>query len=242
MHRYLIQGGLILAMAALQAPAGAAQSADDAGTVVAPQSRTLSFIELERAEGLAAAHLNELWRVRALRALKLDDPGRALDEFRMAARYADKFSQHSLSLMYWHGVGTARDRALAYVWSDLAAERGYRDLLLLREKMWQQMDADERRRALELGPALYADYGDEAAQPRMEWALRQARARISGSRLGASADRVKFGRSRGDVAPRDFFAGERWQAERYWQAENRQWDGRVIVLPAEKVVEDGDGG
>ncbi|MCF7222909.1 hypothetical protein [Marilutibacter chinensis] len=242
MRQSLIPGSLILLLAMLPSPpAGAAQPADDAEAAIVPQLRTLSFIELERAEGLAAAHLNELWRVRALRALKLDDPGRALDRFRMAARHADKFSQHSLSLMHWHGVGTARDRALAYVWSDLAAERGYRDLLLVREKMWQQMSAEERRRALEIGPELYAVYGDEVAQPRMEWALRQARADVTGSRLGATLDRVKFGRSRGDVAPRDFFASERWQPERYWQAEGRQWDGRVIVLPVEKVEdEDGD--
>ncbi|AWV08801.1 SEL1-like repeat protein [Marilutibacter maris] len=220
-------------------PAAASEAASSPEAAIVPQVRTLSFIELERAEGLAAAHLNELWRVRALRALKLDDAGRALDEFRMAARYADKFSQHSLSLMYWHGVGTASDRALAYAWSDVAAERGYRDLLLVREKMWSQLNAEERRRALEIGPALYADYGDAVAQPRMEWALRQARANVTGSRLGATLDRVKFARSRGEVAPRDFFAGERWQPERYWRAEDRQWEGQVIVLPAEKVEDPG---
>lgn len=223
-----------LALAAPQSAAARAP-ADELPADIVPQLQALSFIELDRAEGLASAHLNELWRVRALRALKLDDAGRALEEFRMAARYADKFSQHSLSLMYWHGVGTGQDRVLAYVWADLAAERGYRDLLLVREKMWSQLSDGERRRALQIGPALYADYGDEVAQPRMEWALRQARAAITGSRLGATLDRVQFEYGRGDVAPRDFFAGERWQPDRYWRAEDRQWDGKVIVLPVEKV-------
>lgn len=237
MHRHLIRRTLMLALTVCAPLTTLAQPSGDRNLVVAPQLEGLSFIQLERAEGLASAHLNELWRVRALRALKLDDAERALDEFRMAARYADKFSQHSLSLMYWHGVGVDRDRALAYVWSDLAAERGYRDLLAVREKMWLEMNDAERRRALEIGPAWYADYGDAVAQPRMEWALRQARADITGSRVGASMDRVKFMRSRGDVAPRDFFAGGRWQSSHYWQAEDRQWDGKVIVLPAEKVDE-----
>lgn len=228
-------------------PAFALQPLEPAAELLAPRLDTLSFTQLDRAEALGRDHLNELWRVRALRELKLEDSREALEDFRRAARYADKFSQHSLSLMYWHGVGTEADRALAYVWADLAAERGYRDLLLVREKMWMEMDADDRARALEIGPALYADYGDEVAQPRMEQWLRRARADITGSRLGASADRIKFmPRGQGTVdrglRPGDYYATDRWNADDYWQAEDRQWRGKVIVLPAEKVGTGADEG
>jgi TPR repeat protein len=196
----------------------------------------LTFTELERAEGLAiAGHPNELWRVRALRALKLGQMERAVDAFRTAAGYADKYSQHALSLLYWHGAGVGRDRALAYAWSDLAAERGYRGLLLVREKMWMELGNAERDRARELGPDLYARFGDAAAQPRMEWELRKARARITGSRLGFEKDRVRFAQNRYDVDADDAFAAERWTAADYWQAEDRAWAGKVLVLPAQRA-------
>ena len=55
-------------------------------------------------------------------------------------RYADKYSQHYLSLMSWHGVGVPVDRVQAYIWSDLAAERGSKRLLAIREKMWARLE------------------------------------------------------------------------------------------------------
>lgn len=254
MHRFpkpLSLACALLLGVATAAPAQPDPPADGREAVV-PQLGELTFNQLDRAEAMAAAHPNELWRVRALRSLKLDQAGRALDQFRLAARYADKFSQHSLSLMYWHGVGTHRDRALAYVWSDLAAERGYEDLLRVREKMWLEMDAAERQRALEIGPSLYADYGDEVAQARTDWAIRRALADATGSRVGATLDRITMaqaaqGRSatgtRVDVPRgRDYYAPYRWSAERYWQAEDRNWNGKVIVLPMEKVDEPVTGG
>jgi len=224
--KYKLQAGCLLLTASVAAspPQG-----------VAPPDG-ITFTELERAEGLAiAGHPNELWRVRALRALKLGQPARAADAFRTAAVYADKYSQHALSLLYWHGTGVDRDRALAYIWSDLAAERGYRSLLLVREKMWMELSDAERDRVRELGPDLYARFGDDVAQPRMEWELRKARARITGSRLGFEKDRVQFAQNRYDVDAEDAFAAGRWAPADYWQAEDHAWSGKVLVLPAERV-------
>ena len=203
-----------------------------------PQAQSLSFRELDRAEATARyGHPNEMWRYRALRALKLQQPTRAADYFRQAGRYGDKFSQHALSLMYWHGVGVARDVAQAYVWGDLAAERGYRDLLLVREKMWMSMETRQRRHALSIGPRMYAEYGDAAAKPRMEWELRKALANATGSRVGAQKDRVRF-LNLGAIADLDvsgFYERERWNATAYWREQDRQWDAKVIVLPLEQL-------
>ena len=205
-----------------------------------PQARALSFIELDRAEALARyGHPNEMWRYRGLRELKRERPETAVGYFRQAARYADKFSQHALSLLHWHGVGVERDRAQAYVWADLAAERGYRDLLVLREKMWLEMDAAQRAQALQRGHDMYMQFGDEAAKPRMEWAMRRALASATGSRVGATTDRIQFweyGATEGvNLSPRDFYATERWKAETYWREQDRQWKAKVIVLPPEPV-------
>lgn len=225
--------GVLLALAA---SAGRAQPAAPEAAAI---GTAMDFTTLDRAEGLAGAgHPNEWWRVRALRALKLGQPQRAADEFRMAARYADKYSQHALSLMHWHGVGVERDRAAAYAWSDLAAERGYHDLLLVREKMWLELAPADRERALALGAALYAEFGDDVARPRTDWALRRARSAFTGSRVGYTTDRVTFMAGlvdRFDVDPRDFFADERWDRDAYRQAEDREWRGRVLVLPPERA-------
>jgi hypothetical protein len=205
-----------------------------------PQTRELSFFQLDRGEAMARyGHPNEMWRYRALRALKLEQTQRALEDFRRAARYGDKFSQHSLSLMHWHGAGTAADRAQAYVWADLAAERGYRDLLLLREKMWMEMNARQRARALLLGEEMYAQYGDDVAKPRMERAMRRALANATGSRVGAATDRIEFlnvGATAGlGLSARDFYEKERWRAGTYWREQDRQWEARVIVRPLEQL-------
>lgn len=219
----------LLALAAHAQPTAFSQD-------VIPQVRELTFAQLDRAEAMARyGHPNEMWRYRALRALKLGQAARAQGYFRFAARYGDKFSQHALSLMYWHGVGAAADRAQAYAWSDLAAERGYRDLLLVREKMWMELDAAARVKALLLGEGIYAEYGDAVAKPRQEWAMRRALASATGSRVGSTKDRIQF--LGGDISARDYYAEERWDEGAYWRGQDRQWKAQVIVLPLEQLPE-----
>lgn len=109
----------------------------------------------------------------------------AANDFRIAAGYADKYSQHRLSLLYWHGVGVEKDRVQAYLWADLAAERGYTEFLAVRERMWRQLDEAERAAAIERGPALYEHYGDPAAKQRQkyQWLLGQATSLLRRERL-----------------------------------------------------------
>ena len=228
-----------LPIACMLAAAADAQPTMSAKAAI-PQARELSWLDLDRAEARTRyGHPNEMWRYRALRALKLEQPEQALKDFRFAARYGDKFSQHALSLMYWHGVGTTVDRAQAYAWSDLAAERGYRDLLLLREKMWMEMNAAQRAQALLLGEALYSKYGDAVARPRMEWELRKALARATGSRVGFEKDRILFSQHgvTGDagLSAREFYAEKRWNPKAYWREQDRQWNRRVIVSPPQQL-------
>ena len=109
---------------------------------------------------------------------------RAFTAFQRAAYYADKPSQSMVAAMYWEGRGVARDRALAYAWADLAAERHYPALLVQREEYWSQLEPSERDRAVAEGEAIYARYGDDVAQPRIERVLRRERMRGTGSRAG----------------------------------------------------------
>lgn len=143
-----------------------------------------SFLDIDSLEKGAQGRPNEEHRVAGLKAYVQGDHARAAGYFRTAAHYADKISQHYLSLMYWHGVGVARDRVEAYVWADLAAERGTRRLLLVRERMWSELSESDRERAMAVGEDYYARYGDEVAKPRTEGAMRRFATTKLGSRLG----------------------------------------------------------
>lgn len=168
----------------------------------------------------------------------------ALGAFLRGARYADKPSQAMLASMYWDGKGVERDRATAYAWADLAAERGYPWLLATRERYWQEMTADERQRALAVGQALYAQYGDEVAQSRLNGWLYRGLTHATGSRTGfVGTLEVRQGNGFGVSATgsdgNDYYAARYWRPEQYWGAQNLQWNphpqGKVSVGPLEKV-------
>ena len=143
-----------------------------------------TFMQLDAAVMAAKGKPSELERLLGLKSHKRGSYAAAADHFRKAAQYADKYSQHYLSLMYWHGAGVPVDRAQAYIWADLAAERGSRKLLLIREKMWSQMTGEEQRRAQAEGLDYYARYGDESAKPRAERLMRSFARDMTGSRVG----------------------------------------------------------
>ena len=103
-----------------------------------------------------------------------------------AARYADKPSQLALALMYWEGDGVDRDRARAYAWADVAAERGYPDFLAVRERYWSEMTPEEQAEARKVGAEVLAEYGDEVAKKRLNGLLRQGLSRKTGSRAGSN--------------------------------------------------------
>ena len=96
-----------------------------------------------------------------LTGLEYLEQGAALEayrEFEKAARYADKMSQGMVAELLWTGAVEGADRAVAYAWMDLAAERGYRTFIVQRERYWDALDAGQRERALEVGQAIYAEY------------------------------------------------------------------------------------
>ena len=127
---------------------------------------------------------NEEYRLHGLIAYAQRDYTQAVQHFERAAYFADKYSQHYLSLMHWHGIGTPMDHVIGYAWADLAAERGSTKLLLLREKMWQELSPDEQSDIGARGTELYARYGDSVAKQRTENRMRRFRNNVTGSRVG----------------------------------------------------------
>ncbi|MEH6413960.1 hypothetical protein [Pseudomonas sp. CGJS7] len=198
----------------------------------------MSLDDFDNRQRLSAHFPNEQHRLYAAAAAGRGQWREAAEQFRQAARYADKYSQHRLSLIYWHGLGLPQDRALAYVWADLAAERMYPQFVLLREKIWQELDPAERERAQREGIALFDQYGDAAAKPRFERALARARAGMTGTRTGLSTGKLQVYASRdGDwggsnaIGLEPMYADWRLDSKRYWAVEDAVWqrDGAVEI-------------
>lgn len=192
------------------------------------------------------AHPDQRFRALGIEAQRNGRSAQARRYFRTAARYGDKLSQAALAEMHWSGQGGARDRALGYVWMDLAAERGTPWLLQLRERYWREMNDAERARAVREGGALAAEFADAVAKPRLEAEMRRVRNTVTGSRLGwvssgldlhetASLKDIDAGRSAPPVDSDTYFADRYWQPDAYWR-----WQDQVLrAAPRRQEVEVG---
>lgn len=179
-----------------------------------------------------------------MQGLKQLDDGRvqaAIEAFEAAARHADKPSQALLGELYWKGELVAQDRALAYVWMDLAAERLYRPFLALREHYWAQLSPTERSRVEDIGPGYYQRFGDEVAKPRLETRLRRERRSIVGSRTGFRGYATVYVPGPGgqcmNFSGEQFYSDTFWKPENYWRWVDETWTdpprGKVDVGPLE---------
>lgn len=208
----------LLWLAAL--PARSADCAPDPGAMARSAVMTQGFLQ---------AHPDLHWRELGLQSWQQGRPADALVRFKRAAGYADKVSQSLVARMYREGVGTAADPVLAYIWMDLAAERGYRDLLLERERYWNRLDAAQQQRVRAEGPALYATYGDATAKPRMETAMRVERSRMTGSRTGWVSAMLQVELSDGPEAGwpipgDDYYRTAYWDPAAYWCMQDQIWE------------------
>jgi hypothetical protein len=204
-------------------------------------------------ESFIRAHPDLRYRRSGLQAYERKRFTDAYGYFRDAARYADKTSQAMVAEMLWNGHGVPRDRPLAYAWMDLAAERKYPSLVVLRERYWSEMDEAERARALEVGQEVYAAYADDVSKPRLERELLRGRNQATGSHLGrvgtlALPSQVHVPRQQPQFEGRSvdalgtfsnfvdgskYYAAEYWEPKAYWKWQDAQWqrldDGSVIV-------------
>lgn len=114
---------------------------------------------------------------------------RAMRFYKSAARWSDKIAQFQIGLMYYSGEGVEPDHPLGWAWIEMAAERGYPQYEALSERIWAQMDEDQRARASRiLEQELLPEYGDEATVPRTARRMKQDRQRMTGSRLGRAGN------------------------------------------------------
>lgn len=203
-----------------------------------------SFMDIDRDLKTAKGHPNEEWRLQGLKSYVSGRYGEAIERFERAASFADKYSQHYLSLIYWEGQGVPSDRVRAYIWSDLAAERGSRKMLVLREWMWARLTPEQQQQAIAQGSEFYARYGDDVAKPRTEREIRRFARNMTGSRVGfpqvlaiqfgppisgsfyespgmQAASAMVNGTSNGE----EIYARDRINVAPYWQRQDQDLDG-----------------
>lgn len=181
-----------------------------------------------RSDDYLSFHPDQQFRRRASDMLVAGRPELARTYFQRGAHYADKLSQAALAELWWEGRGGAQDRAIAYAWIDLAAERGTPYLLAKRELYWQQMSESERARVAIEGAALKRQYGDAVAKPRLAAQMRRGLAQMTGSRTGG-APRMQVcpsnlasgsGGCAHWVAASDYYAPHHWKPDAYWRMQD----------------------
>jgi hypothetical protein len=197
------------------------------------------------------AHPDMKFRQLGLKAWEKGDYEEAFKLFKRAARYADKPSQGMVAEMLWRGEGTAQNRPEAYAWMDLAAERQYRPMLIQREIFWEALSPQERDAAIAVGEALYREYGDAAAQPRLELKMRQAKKMSAGSRTGFVGNVTISIPTPGGTFTIDgtnFYHADYWEPANYWAWQEKGWKnpprgmvdiGPLSAAPAEPKPAEG---
>lgn len=184
--------------------------------------------------GFLNHHQDLKYRILGIEQYRKQNYEKAMTYFRRASFFADKPSQGMIGEMYWKGEGVARDPVQAYVWMDLAAERGYRGFIGLRETYWKKLSAAERARAVEEGQAVYARFGDAAAKPRYEWELRKGKRDITGSRTGFNRGvqvNVPGPAGMQSIPGSKFYDERYWDAKKYWAWQDKIWmKPRIVTI------------
>jgi len=210
---------------------------------------------------IVAAHPDLLYRDLGARAYQAGDKQKAVILLLKAASYADKPAQAMLAAMYWNGDGIAADRPRGYAWLDLAADRGYKDLLIQREKYWAELSTSERQRAVSEGRRIYAEYNDEQGLRKLDQVLQRGANQATGTRTGFGGGnltvRMRGGKAGPSLAPAldggptvlggtpvrgtDYYSPMLWSAAPYAKLKDRVWEyahhemGRVEVGPLQSL-------
>lgn len=205
------------------------------GTVMAGEDRAINLDMYQAALLRASGHPNELSRWHGIWAYDNGRPDEARRYFERAAFFGDKLSQHFLSLMYWNGDGVDRDPVQAYVWADLAAERGsVPDMVRVREHIWRELTPAQQAQSIQIGQEFYDRYGDRVAQRRANTEIRRFARNQTGSRVGLLTSKldVNMGRpefwaggGKSSYGPlyatgTEFYSDSRTRPAQYWSAED----------------------
>lgn len=160
--------------------------------------------------------------------------------FKRAAHWADKLAQFNLGIMNYHGQGVEADKARAWAWFQLSAERGYRQMRDMVEVVSRELDESEMQRARTiLEEQLLPQYGDAVAMERAARRMNHQRRRMTGSRTGFIGNLTVVDRSGRTRDGEDFYRPEAWDFYQVIATEADLWDAldrgnvtlRELVIP-----------
>ena len=103
------------------------------------------------------------------------------------APIGDKYAQYMLGYMHLTGKGTSEDRVAAAAWYRLAAERGTREFVMVRDRLAASLTPEQLAAADSLFLDLRRQYGDLAILLRAVRADLETLRQRTGSRLGSGA-------------------------------------------------------
>lgn len=171
--------------------------------------------------------------------------------FLVAARYGDKVAQYNLGVMYFNGEGMPADRVRGWAWFDLAAERGYPQMVETALDAWSFLDAAEQMQATTYRDELAAEFGDAVVVPRVANMMERARRNPTGSRTGHVSGMLQiYDRSGMQRSGEEFYAAERWDYREIVRIETQLFEqlarGRVEIgeiehRPDDEGDDEGDG-
>jgi len=123
---------------------------------------------------------------RARRAYRAGWHFSAYHHYLSAARWADKFAQFNVGVMYLRGEGVDFDPVRGWAWIKLSAERGYPDMVRMADELYAMLDGPQREQARSIYEReLLPEYGDEVRIPFTAERMERNRRRATGSRLGS---------------------------------------------------------
>lgn len=168
----------------------------------------------------------------------------ALKYLKIGARYADKLSQLTIGMMYYNGRGVARNPATACAWLTLAAERNYPSFVHARDGLCGTLTPAQQQQAAATLQALLPIYGDQVAKKRMALALADARAEMTGSRVGfdfgismscGSGGAIGSAMQNAHCSGHNYWAPQNWDPRQYFAARDAYWYATVTVGAPEPV-------
>ncbi|MDQ2068897.1 hypothetical protein [Natronospira bacteriovora] len=181
---------------------------------------------------------------RAQEAYRAGRYATALEYYKLAAYWADKFAQYNVAVMYLQGKGMERDLARGWAWLELSAERGYPQMAGPAGDIYPLLDEEIRQEARQiLGEELLPEYGDEVAIERTARRMDRNRRVATGSNTGSTAGlgRLTVIDGRGVHSGTQYYDDSRWDFEQIVEAETRfmfNWARGTIGLGEMELHDD----
>ncbi len=167
---------------------------------------------------------------------------RAKVRFLAGARWADKLAQFNLGVMNYHGQGVPQDKARAWAWFALSAERGYPRMVEMADQIYRELNDEKKARGQRiLEDELQPQFGDNVAVERTARRMERERRRATGSRTGAIGSLVVIDRSGQSRTGQEFYRADAWDFRQIIDMETRIFnalDGGTVSLRDLEIVEE----